>query len=272
MAKVLFVDDEPRIRETLPQILRTRNYQVTVAATVAEALNALASEPFDLLISDLNIGQPGDGFTVVSAMRRTHPECINIILTGFPGFDSALKAIREQVDDYIVKPANIPSLFALLEQHLDMRTPHHQPIVKPVAQILKENRDEIVRHTLNGMKWHPLLRAIPLSDQERCFPLPVVLDEIVLQLESSARNEIVTGTLEGAARYGRWRRKQNYPMEGVVADANLAQNAIFEVIHANLLCLDLSTLFEDLKRINDYIHDRLSEALKAYVDFDRKAA
>src|SRR5512138_400474 len=85
MASVLFVDDEPAIRDTLPQILRQRGHEVTVAATVAEALGQMTSRPFDLLIADLNIGEPGDGFTVVSAMRRTHPNCINIILTGYPG-------------------------------------------------------------------------------------------------------------------------------------------------------------------------------------------
>ena len=68
------------------------------------------SAQFDVLISDLNIGQPGDGFTVVSAMRRSQPACITLILTGYPGFDTALEAIRSQVDDYLIKPAAIPTL------------------------------------------------------------------------------------------------------------------------------------------------------------------
>ena len=79
----------------MPAILRQHGYDVTAVGTVNEALAQITSAPFDVLISDLNIGHPGDGFTVVSAMRRTQPTCITLILTGYPGFDSALEAIRE---------------------------------------------------------------------------------------------------------------------------------------------------------------------------------
>jgi YesN/AraC family two-component response regulator len=37
------------------------------------------------------------------------PKCVTLILTGYPGFDSALKALRNQVDDYLIKPADIPA-------------------------------------------------------------------------------------------------------------------------------------------------------------------
>jgi DNA-binding NtrC family response regulator len=82
--KILFVDDEPGIRLTLPVILEGAGFQVVVAATVPEALSIIGTQKFDVLISDLNIGNPGDGFTVVSAMRRTQPDAVTFILTGYP--------------------------------------------------------------------------------------------------------------------------------------------------------------------------------------------
>src|SRR5437667_421889 len=66
---ILFVDDEDSIRLTLPPLLQSYGFEVTSAATVAEALDLITRHKFDVLISDLNIGHPGDGFTVVSAMR-----------------------------------------------------------------------------------------------------------------------------------------------------------------------------------------------------------
>src|ERR1039457_4406444 len=102
--RILCVDDEPAIRETMPHVLRLHGFDATAVGTVAEALAQIAAQPFDVLISDLNIGQPGDGFTVVSAMRRTHPSCINFIVTGYPAFESALAAIQSQVDDFLLKP------------------------------------------------------------------------------------------------------------------------------------------------------------------------
>lgn len=87
--RFLFVDDEANIRLTLPAILETRGFTVTVASSVAEALSAIQHLPFDILLSDLNIGQPGDGFKVVSAMRRIQPQAATFILTGYPDFESA---------------------------------------------------------------------------------------------------------------------------------------------------------------------------------------
>ena len=75
-ARILFVDDEPGIRLSLPAVLTIHGFEVTAAGSVAEALDSMNKWPFDVLISDLNIGHPGDGFTVVSAMRRTQPECV----------------------------------------------------------------------------------------------------------------------------------------------------------------------------------------------------
>src|SRR3954462_13774412 len=108
--RVLFVDDEPTIRLTLPKILEMHEFEVKAAASVQDALKLIQSEKFDVLLSDLNIGEPSDGFTVVSAMRRVQPDAVTIIITGYPAFETALEAIRGQVDDYIVKPADTEEL------------------------------------------------------------------------------------------------------------------------------------------------------------------
>jgi DNA-binding NtrC family response regulator len=108
--RVLFVDDEESIRATLPLMLQEHGFAVTSAGTVPEALRLVSQEKFDVLIADLNVGNPGDGFTVVSAMRRTQPDAVTFILTGYPAFETALEAIRQQVDDYLVKPTDIEPL------------------------------------------------------------------------------------------------------------------------------------------------------------------
>src|SRR5256885_5594034 len=58
----------------------------------------VCSSDLDVLISDLNIGEDGDGFLVVSAMRHVQPGCTNFILTGYPAFETALQAIHNQVE------------------------------------------------------------------------------------------------------------------------------------------------------------------------------
>src|SRR5690349_10420173 len=148
LLRMLFVDDEPSIRLTLPEILRLHGHKVDVASTVAEALTAIQRHKFDVLISDLNIGNPGDGFTVVSAMRRTQPQCVTLILTGYPGFETALQAIRNQVDDYLVKPTQIEQLVETIERKLSQRTPHKPAPVKRVSEVLKEWQKSVVNRAV----------------------------------------------------------------------------------------------------------------------------
>src|SRR5229473_5900673 len=116
--KILFADDEPAIRMTLPLILQQEGFEVSVAATVTEALAYINRESFDVLLADLNIGERGDGFTLISAMRRVQPQAVTLILTGYPDFETALQAIRNQVDDYLTKPADIKYLIESIKQKL----------------------------------------------------------------------------------------------------------------------------------------------------------
>jgi len=119
--RLLFVDDEEGIRATLPVLLRQRGFDVRVAADVAEALSEMKTHDFDVLLSDLNIGQDGDGFAVIRAMRNAHPGCVAILLTGYPGFESSLQALHDEVDDYFLKPANLDSLVSTIERKLGAR-------------------------------------------------------------------------------------------------------------------------------------------------------
>jgi len=122
-ARILFVDDEPAIRLTIPERLRRQGFSVRAVGTVNQALAEITSARFDVLISDLSFDRPADGFIVVSAMRRAQPNCVVLVLTGFPGFETVLEAIRNQVDDYLIKPAAIPALVNLINEKLQQRNP-----------------------------------------------------------------------------------------------------------------------------------------------------
>lgn len=119
--RLLFVDDEETIRLTLAPLLERRGFQVHVAASVPDALVEINSFRFDVLITDLNIGEKGDGFLVVSAMRHLQPHCVNLILTGYPAVETAIQAIRTQVDDYLTKPSDVDYLVATINQKLESR-------------------------------------------------------------------------------------------------------------------------------------------------------
>ena len=261
--RILFVDDEETIRVTLPPVLEERGFKVTVAATVAEALAKITSEKFDVLIADLNVGQAGDGFTVVSAMRRTQPECVNFILTGFPAFETALEAIRRQVDDYLVKPVEISTLVEIIESKLKTREPHKSVAPKRVAKILEENSEKITSLVLAKMKAHSELRRLKLSDEKRAAHIPDILKRIVHVLESPG-NQLDKDFVETAALHGRTRLKQGYPLPLMVEDAMLIAESIYEALQENLLSADVSHLIPDLRMVSGTLESHLRESLKAY--------
>ena len=99
-------------------VLEEHGFEVKAAGTVADALTQINSSRFDVLISDLNVGESGDGFRVVGAMREKQPACITVILTGYPAFETAVDAIRHKVDDYVVKPVDVEVLVNSLRDKL----------------------------------------------------------------------------------------------------------------------------------------------------------
>jgi YesN/AraC family two-component response regulator len=237
---------------------------------VDEALAAITSAHFDVLISDLNIGQPGDGFVVVSAMRRTQPNCVTLILTGYPGFDTALEAIRSQVDDYLIKPTPIPTLISVLEQKLKNRKPGTLQATKRVAGILRENIFEITRRALEEMKSDPFLGKLSLAEEERIEHIPQVLGDLAARLELAEpdRNESSTHAAEVC---GRKRYRMGYTAPLLITQMRLLQRAIFDVIHENLLSMNLSYFMLDLKRLNDILGLQLERSLQAYLEAEQES-
>src|SRR5437588_3928121 len=177
--RLLFVDDEPSIRLTLSSILEQAGFQVAVASTVAEALALITAQQYDVLVSDLNIGEPGDGFTVVSAMRRVQPEAVTFILTGYPAFETALRAIREQVDDFITKPTDIPELISSIQKKLTERKKSPQVATKRLTEIISEHKQQIVEGWLAEMERVPEISRVKLSRDQRVNHLPEVLDALI---------------------------------------------------------------------------------------------
>src|SRR6059036_1796787 len=150
--RILFVDDEDSIRLTLPPVLQSYGFAVTSVATVAEALDAITRYKFDVLISDLNIGRPGDGFTVVSAMRTHQPEALRFILTAYPAFESALEAIREEVHDYLIKPTETEVLVEKIRSKLAQRSPDQSRIRQRLTQVIRVNRESIIENWLQAVQ------------------------------------------------------------------------------------------------------------------------
>ena len=262
--RVLFVDDSPGQRLTLPAILRSHGFEVCAASSVAQALTEMTTRNFDILISDLNIGEPGDGFTVVSAMRRTQPNCINFIVTGFPAFESALQAIQKQVDDVLVKPANVERLIEMIDERLRERDHRHHPMsLMRLSALLRGCADEIRLDFVCAMKADCALSGIALSDEARGH-LAALLAEIADQMDSAAPDTPTDRALALSREHGAGRFADGYNVGQLVAETRTLQDVVHDKVRHSLLLLDTSNLVLDLKRLNHSLSAQLQESIQAF--------
>jgi ActR/RegA family two-component response regulator len=270
--RILFVDDEAGIRKTLKMILEHHGFEVTTGSTVAEALEQINHATFDVLLSDLNIGQPGDGFTVVSAMRRVQPEAATFILTGYPDFDTALQAIRSQVDDYLLKPTDVPTLIQAIRRRLEHRRPipPERPL-KRVSELMRENLADITRQWLVLVKSHPELTAIHLPDKDRIDHLPQVIEEMARRVDINAEETTDAGKT-AAAKHGKERASQAYTIPLIVIEMRLLQRVLSFILQRNLIRMDLSTVIADMLQVGESLQEQLEFSIRGFQKSSREAA
>jgi len=262
--RLLFVDDESGIRLTLSAILQQNGFDVTVAASVPEALGLIGKNRYDVLLSDLNIGEPGDGFTVVSAMRRSQPQAATFILTGYPDFESALLAIRNQVDDYFTKPADVGALVKTITRRLTQETESPEAVpLRRVSDILRDNADSICDEWLRAVGENGDLSRVQLTPEERKDHVPAVLQELIRRVERGSP-DTSQRAVNAAEEHGRVRYRQGYTVSQVVLEARLLQRCVTSNVQANLLGVDLSSLIVDLVEIGESLASLLEISIRAF--------
>lgn len=130
--RILLVDDERMYRDMLQKTLRMEGYEVDTASDGEEAVRLIRSSNFDIIVTDL--AMPGvDGMEVLRAAKQVNESTVVIIITGYASLDTALKAIKDGVYDYITKP------FQLEEIKLTLKNAREK------IDLMRENEDLIGR-------------------------------------------------------------------------------------------------------------------------------
>ncbi len=102
-ARVLVVDDDAAIRQTVADALRLGGHHATEPRAGATAIHPVTREPFDLVILDVNMPHV-DGFTVLEKLRRRKPDLAIIMLTARDEREDVVRGLKLGADDYIRKP------------------------------------------------------------------------------------------------------------------------------------------------------------------------
>jgi two-component system response regulator FlrC len=114
--QVLLVEDDRALREALGDTLELGGYAYHAVSCAEEALLAVASEPFGLVISDVNM--PGmDGHQLLARLRSLQPQLPVLLMTAHGAVERAVDAMRQGAADYLVKPFEPRALLDLVRRH-----------------------------------------------------------------------------------------------------------------------------------------------------------
>jgi len=120
-ARILVVDDDDIILDSLQEFLRLEGYLVDVARTYEEAVNAMERADFNVSITDVNM--PGSsGFELLRLCKQKFPETVVIMITGYGTIDSAVEAIKMGAYDYLTKPIIDDELRLAVERALQQQS------------------------------------------------------------------------------------------------------------------------------------------------------
>lgn len=115
--RILVVDDEKIIRESIGYVLTKEGYTVIEAANGKEAYDRLLSEPFDLIISDLEMPEI-KGIELLDRAMLVNPQCLFVIITAYGSLETAIAALRKGASDYILKPIEFDELLVKVNRLL----------------------------------------------------------------------------------------------------------------------------------------------------------
>ena len=168
--QVLVVEDDDSFREVILGFLKKPERDISAEKNGKEAIQALQSHTFDLVISDLMM--PGaDGMEVLREAKKRNPDCVVILITGYASLDSALQAIRGGAYDYLRKPFKLDQLEIVVNNACEriylFRA--NQRLFQKLKEAMEEMKD---------LRKNSLLRRVPTE------PLPsAALDHKISELD-----------------------------------------------------------------------------------------
>ena len=121
-ANVLVVDDDATTQELLREVLAEAGYHVVTSGSGEEALEVGKQESFDVIISDMKLGQNLSGLDVLRAYKNIQPESEVILITAFGTMETAIEAVKAGAFDYLSKPFKIDEVLLQVERALKNRS------------------------------------------------------------------------------------------------------------------------------------------------------
>jgi DNA-binding NtrC family response regulator len=188
VTRVLLVDDDLSLTETLRLGLGRRGYETSTSTGTAEALVALETSDFDVVVTDLNM-KGASGIDLCTSIAKSHRDVPTIVLTAFGNYETAVAAIRAGAYDFISKPVQLDVLGIAIERAAQHRLLHQE------VKRLRLERGTRVAHS-------EFIGASPALDKVRDLVDRVADSEasVLITGESGTGKEVIARALHRQSR------------------------------------------------------------------------
>lgn len=191
--RILIVDDEPAVRWTLAEALRSWGYSPVEVGSVAASLPAFEAEQPAAVLLDINLPD-GSGLNVLTEIKRRQPDAIVIMVTAEALFENTVSALRGGAYDFVTKPVNLDELQVTIRNAIEALS-----LRKEVRSIRRERArlfsfDQIIGSSRAMKEMIELARKVAMSE----------VSSVLLQGESGTGKDLVAKAIHyGSARASR---------------------------------------------------------------------
>lgn len=156
--RILVADDEPLFLITTGELLKKAGFECRCVSDADTALKYLAEEPFDLILSDLNM--PGNfKLELLREGREKWPDIPLVVVTGVPSLPTAIESVRLGIADYLLKPVKYDDLIASIQRVLDQPRGAKQVPLSTNRQQLLDTFPNVVSQS------EPMLEVLEIVDR-----------------------------------------------------------------------------------------------------------
>lgn len=115
--RILVVEDDANIRETMSTILKQRGYHTDTAENGHEAILKSRAKFFNLALLDIKLPDM-EGTELLTKIHDNTPKMVKIMVTGYPNLENAMESLNKGADAYVTKPVKPQQLLSLIEEKL----------------------------------------------------------------------------------------------------------------------------------------------------------
>jgi DNA-binding NtrC family response regulator len=166
MAKILTIEDEDNLRLSIRRSLAKAGHDVAEASSIAAGRPLALSGDFDVVLTDVNLGD-GSGGDLVRELRADGFEGVILLMTAFGTIESAVRAMKDGADDYLQKPLSLEELALLINRSLENRALRNR--VRLYERIEQAREPALGEALGESPEW---LKTLATADRLAALPIP----------------------------------------------------------------------------------------------------